>query len=148
MQRGFPVKLTAITMWMASAALSFGQTNLQIQAPAPSGTTRLSALSISRVGDDARYDNQDRLAALLRQRFSLTSVYTKHHPTVAAVQFEIDRLNAALASEKRIIQLRGNVEIRTDTIIFTADEANYHEDTGEIEARGNVRVKPVTPLVR
>lgn len=27
-------------------------------------------------------------------------------------------------------------------MILFADEANYHEDTGEVEARGHVRVKP------
>jgi lipopolysaccharide assembly outer membrane protein LptD (OstA) len=39
------------------------------------------------------------------------------------------------------IQLRGDVEIKTELMVLRADEADYHEDTGEIEARGNVRVK-------
>jgi lipopolysaccharide assembly outer membrane protein LptD (OstA) len=39
------------------------------------------------------------------------------------------------------IQLRGDVEIKTELMVLRADEADYHEDTGEIEARGSVRVK-------
>jgi lipopolysaccharide assembly outer membrane protein LptD (OstA) len=50
-----------------------------------------------------------------------------------------------------IIRLKGNVEIRTKAVvqhspvslmimIVTADEADYHEDSGEIEARGKVHV--------
>ncbi len=42
-----------------------------------------------------------------------------------------------------VIQLKGEVEIRWRGMILRADEAEYHEDTGEIEARGNVRVKPL-----
>ena len=57
-----------------------------------------------------------------------------------------------------VIHLKGDVEIRTrqcfptgkgtetkcygDTIV-RAYEADYHEDSGEIEARGNVRVTPL-----
>jgi lipopolysaccharide assembly outer membrane protein LptD (OstA) len=40
-----------------------------------------------------------------------------------------------------VIQLRGDVEIKTQRMALYADEASYHEDTGEIEAHGNVRVK-------
>lgn len=40
-------------------------------------------------------------------------------------------------------QLRGNVEINTNTLILRADEADYDWDTGEIEARGNVHVRPI-----
>jgi hypothetical protein len=57
-----------------------------------------------------------------------------------------------------VIHLKGDVEIRTPQCIPTgkgteincygetivrADEADYHEDTGEIEARGHVRVTPL-----
>jgi lipopolysaccharide assembly outer membrane protein LptD (OstA) len=42
-----------------------------------------------------------------------------------------------------LFQLRGNVEINTITLSLRADEADYHWDTGEIEARGNVHVKPI-----
>ena len=44
-----------------------------------------------------------------------------------------------------VIQLKGDVEIKRTGMILRADEADYHEDTGEIEARGNVRVKPYPP---
>ena len=50
-----------------------------------------------------------------------------------------------------VVQLKGNVEIKTKTVVqdqplslmimaVRADEADYHEDTGEIEARGTVHV--------
>ena len=50
-----------------------------------------------------------------------------------------------------VIQLKGNVEIKTKTVVqdspvrlmimvVRADEADYHEDTSEIEARGTVHV--------
>ena len=57
-----------------------------------------------------------------------------------------------------VIHLKGAVEIKTPVclavgkkgalvcegaMILRADEADLHEDTGEIEARGNVRVTPL-----
>jgi lipopolysaccharide assembly outer membrane protein LptD (OstA) len=49
----------------------------------------------------------------------------------------------ATAIQRRapIVQLRGNVEIKTKDMIFRADEADYDQNTGEIEARGTVRIK-------
>lgn len=41
-----------------------------------------------------------------------------------------------------VIHLKGDVEIRRSGMILRADEADYDEDTGEVEARGHVRVKP------
>jgi hypothetical protein len=35
------------------------------------------------------------------------------------------------------------VEINTDSLALRADEADYHWETGEIEARGNVHVMPI-----
>lgn len=57
-----------------------------------------------------------------------------------------------------VIRLSGNVEIRTPVclpvgpkhaficdgyMILRADEATFHEDTGDIEAHGNVSVSPL-----
>jgi lipopolysaccharide assembly outer membrane protein LptD (OstA) len=39
-------------------------------------------------------------------------------------------------------RLHGAVEIRISDVIVRADDADYHEDTGAIEPRGNVRVVP------
>jgi lipopolysaccharide assembly outer membrane protein LptD (OstA) len=50
-----------------------------------------------------------------------------------------------------VIRLKGNVQITAKTVVqdaplslmimvVKADEADYHEDTGEIEARGDVQV--------
>jgi hypothetical protein len=57
-----------------------------------------------------------------------------------------------------VVELKGSVEIRTPVClpgkrkgelicdgetVVRADEATFHEDTGEIEARGNVTVTPL-----
>lgn len=41
-----------------------------------------------------------------------------------------------------VIRLKGDVEIKMKGIKIMADEAEFHEGTGEIEARGNVRILP------
>jgi lipopolysaccharide assembly outer membrane protein LptD (OstA) len=48
---------------------------------------------------------------------------------------------SAIQRQAPIVQLRGNVEIRTKDMILRADEADYDQNTGEIEARGTVRIK-------
>jgi lipopolysaccharide assembly outer membrane protein LptD (OstA) len=47
----------------------------------------------------------------------------------------------AIQRQAPMIQLRGDVEIRTKDMILRADEANYNQNTGEIEAHGTVRIK-------
>ena len=47
----------------------------------------------------------------------------------------------AIQRQAPIVQLRGNVEIKTKDMILRADEADYDQNTGEIEARGAVRIK-------
>ncbi|HET9220226.1 MAG TPA: hypothetical protein VFR18_24820 [Terriglobia bacterium] len=47
----------------------------------------------------------------------------------------------AIQRQAPIIRLRGNVEIRTKDMILHGSEADYNENTGEIEARGTVRIK-------
>lgn len=47
-----------------------------------------------------------------------------------------------IQQEKRTYRLTGDAEIHTTTMVFTSDNAIYHSDTGEIEGRGDVRVKP------
>jgi lipopolysaccharide assembly outer membrane protein LptD (OstA) len=42
-----------------------------------------------------------------------------------------------------VITLRGDVEVKTDSVIVRADKAVYHNDTGEIEATGNVRISRI-----
>ena len=48
-----------------------------------------------------------------------------------------------IESSGDLFQLRGDAEINIDTLILRADEVDYHWDTGEIEARGNVYVRPI-----
>ena len=40
-----------------------------------------------------------------------------------------------------VVQLTGNVEIRTRDMLLRAEEVSYNEDTGEIEARAAVYIK-------
>jgi len=47
----------------------------------------------------------------------------------------------AIQRQAPVFQLKGSVEIRTKDMILRADEADYNENTGEIEARGTVRIK-------
>jgi lipopolysaccharide assembly outer membrane protein LptD (OstA) len=46
------------------------------------------------------------------------------------------------AKHPSIIRLKGNVEIKAKGLKLWADEADFDEATGEIKARGNVRVMP------
>ena len=48
-----------------------------------------------------------------------------------------------IRQEQNVDRLTGSSEIHTTTMDLYADDAVYHTDSGEIEARGNVRVKPV-----
>ena len=43
--------------------------------------------------------------------------------------------------QDQVMQLRGNVEIRTHDMALHADDVTYNQKTGEIEARGMVRIK-------
>ncbi len=137
------MKLTTLSVLLASTTLAFGQANLQTRVSSPAGTVQLSALSMSQVLDDERAE-REKLTALRLQMAGLTTRYKNTHPSVIMLQTQIDELEAGLKPEKQIIQLKGNVEIRTGTITVVADEADYHAKTGEIEARGNVRITPIS----
>jgi hypothetical protein len=50
------------------------------------------------------------------------------------------------AGDPTVIHLRGNVEIKGNGFIVRADKADYDETTGEVDALGNVKVKPCPPL--
>ncbi len=45
-----------------------------------------------------------------------------------------------------IYYLKGNVEINLGTYIVQADEAEYFQDSGDLQPHGNVHIKPA-PLV-
>ncbi len=51
-----------------------------------------------------------------------------------------------IQQDAKLFRLQGKVEIHTSIQVIEADDAVYHSDTGEIESRGNVRVKPVGQL--
>ncbi len=141
------MQLRALTLLAGTAALAFGQTHQQI--PAAPGTIEFSAASISQADTDLPSNqSRDQLAALREQRDALVSTYTAQHSKVQVVQAQIDALEAALAAapkaDSHVVHLKGNVEIRTDTMILTANEAYFNKDTGQIEALGTVRVKPIS----
>jgi lipopolysaccharide assembly outer membrane protein LptD (OstA) len=65
----------------------------------------------------------------------------------AAAAFEAARENwipgvtaQSIQRDGEVMHLKGNVKILQQKVTITADEADYHLDTGEIEPRGNVRV--------
>ena len=58
----------------------------------------------------------------------------------------VDTANLSIAAQTierqgSVLLCRGHVEIATDAIVLHADEMDYHSDSGEVELRGNVRLK-------
>ena len=58
----------------------------------------------------------------------------------------VDTANLSIAAQTierqgSVLLCRGHVEIATDAIVLHADEMDYHCDCGEVELRGNVRLK-------
>jgi hypothetical protein len=47
-----------------------------------------------------------------------------------------------------VVHARGQVEIKVSGVIVRADEADYDEDTGEVEAHGTIKVEPYPSLPR
>jgi lipopolysaccharide export system protein LptA len=65
---------------------------------------------------------------------------------VALEQKTVDYGHIAITADRQekdgaLVRCRGQVEIATGNTLLRADEADFHSDTGEIELRGNVRVK-------
>ena len=65
---------------------------------------------------------------------------------LALEQTTVDYGHIAITADRQekdgaVVRCRGKVEIATGNTLLRADEADYHSDTGEIELRGNVRVK-------
>jgi lipopolysaccharide assembly outer membrane protein LptD (OstA) len=65
---------------------------------------------------------------------------------LALEQTTVDYGHIAITADRQekdgtLVRCRGQVEIATGNTLLRADEADFHSDTGEIELRGNVRVK-------
>src|SRR5712672_2829444 len=58
-------------------------------------------------------------------------------PGGSNVQFAAD----SIQRQDQIMQLKGNVEIRTREMALHGDNVTYDQKTGEIEATGRVRIK-------
>lgn len=50
---------------------------------------------------------------------------------------------STIEQDARVFHLEGKAEIHTAAKVVEADDVVYHSDTGEIEAHGDVIVKPV-----
>ena len=65
---------------------------------------------------------------------------------LAVEQTTVDYGHVAITADRQekvgaVVRCRGQVEIAAGNTLLHADEADFHSDTGEIELRGNVRVK-------
>ena len=74
----------------------------------------------------------------------------KHFSITTAPQGWSVRISAEnMAREAFVLHLKGSVEIRLTRgddqyLMLRADEADFHIDTGAVESRGNVSVRPET----
>src|ERR1700682_3220209 len=71
----------------------------------------------------------------------------------ALEQTTVDYGHVAITADRQerdgsLVRCRGQVEIATGNALLRADEADFHSDTGEIELRGNVRLKLLTAAPR
>jgi len=64
-------------------------------------------------------------------------IATPNGPNVGFAASSIERHQPDL----NVLELTGNVEIRSKDMILQADRATYDQNTGEIKPSGNVRVK-------
>jgi lipopolysaccharide assembly outer membrane protein LptD (OstA) len=65
---------------------------------------------------------------------------------LALAQNTVDYGHIAITADRQerdgaLVRCRGQVEIATGNTLLHADEADFHSDTGDIELRGNVRLK-------
>jgi len=77
-----------------------------------------------------------------KREFARTANVGRYWPEehgAVMVTFEATRID----SDQDVFRLKGNVTITTATVLVQADEADYHWDTGEIDSRGNVHVRPI-----
>jgi lipopolysaccharide assembly outer membrane protein LptD (OstA) len=80
-------------------------------------------------------------------------ISTEDHVVVdlAATSIETEAAPASASGQSPVVvHLKGNVEIRMrwqdtspERLVMHADAAEFHEDTGEVNAHGNVSVTPV-----
>jgi lipopolysaccharide assembly outer membrane protein LptD (OstA) len=96
---------------------------------------RWACLSSSKcqLSGDARPETQE-----FARTAKVGRLWPEEHTNIIAT-FRAGRID----SDQNVFRLRGNAEIATTTVTLKADEADYHWDTGEIEARGSVHVKPI-----
>lgn len=54
----------------------------------------------------------------------------------------------SLEQNAGMVYLKGSVEINLGTYALVADEAEYYQDSGEIQTHGDVRLKPMPIIAR
>ena len=106
----------------------------------------LMALQVTTFVPAAKCQDTKAVTERLHFRISCTGCRSAVSITADSMQRDISR-----TPYNPVIQMKGNVEIRmmangwsADTpryMILRADEADYNEDTGQIDPRGNVRVQ-------
>jgi hypothetical protein len=77
-------------------------------------------------------------------------VELKHFSIVYKGGWAVSMSAENMAREASVLHLRGNVEIKTaprpgehdQFVLLRADDADFHIDTGAIEPRGNVNLRP------
>ncbi len=72
-------------------------------------------------------------------------------PVAARVQKHLYQPSAIvtateLKQDGEVFALKGKVQLRTDTFTLEAEDVVYNHETGEVEAHGDVRIKP-SPII-
>ena len=74
-----------------------------------------------------------------------TSTRERKHTTIATPEGPNIQLSADSIERNEtawdVVQLKGDVQIKTKDMLLNTDEAAYNQKTGEIEAHGTVHIK-------
>jgi lipopolysaccharide assembly outer membrane protein LptD (OstA) len=65
----------------------------------------------------------------------------KHAQIATPEGSNVNFIADTIQRQNQIMQLKGNVEIRTHDMSLHADDVTYDQSSAEIKANGNVRVK-------
>ncbi len=96
-----------------------------------------------------------RLLACIAALSALASAADQKHMRISTsdhvvVDLAANSMETESSASATIVHLKGSVEIRMrwadaspERMVMHADAADFHEDTGEVDAHGNVTVTPV-----
>jgi hypothetical protein len=66
------------------------------------------------------------------------------HTPLGNVRYTADNVNV----DGTTVKLRGHARISAPTFIVTADEAEYRQDSGQIDSHGDVHIRMIAPNTR